>query len=43
LYEVIGLVKDTKYNDLREEFTPIAFLAEAQDKHPDLEAQFVVR
>lgn len=43
LYEVIGLVKDTKYNDLREEFTPIAFLAEAQDEHPDLETQFVVR
>jgi putative ABC transport system permease protein len=43
LYEVVGLVKDTKYNDLREEFTSIAFLSEAQDEHPDLEAQFVVR
>jgi ABC-type antimicrobial peptide transport system permease subunit len=43
LYEVVGLVKDTKYSDLREEFTPIAFLSEGQDEHPDLEAQFVVR
>jgi predicted permease len=42
-YEVVGLVKDTKHNDLREEFTPIAFLSEGQDEHPDLEAQFVIR
>ena len=43
LYEVVGLVKDTKYSNLREEFTPIAFLSEAQDEHPDLEAQFAIR
>ena len=42
-YEIVVLVKDTKYNDLREEFTPIVFLAESQDRHPGLEAQFVVR
>ena len=42
-YEIVGLVKDTKYNDLREEFTPIVFLAESQDRRPGLEAQFVVR
>jgi predicted permease len=43
LYEVIGLVKNTKYSNLREEFTPIAFLSAAQDQHPDLEAQFAIR
>ena len=42
-YEIVGLVKDTKYNDLREEFTPIVFLAESQDRRPGLETQFVVR
>jgi predicted permease len=34
VYEVVGLVKDSKYGDLREEFTPIVFLAEAQDDSP---------
>jgi predicted permease len=43
LYEVVGLVKNTKYTNLREEFTPIAFLSAAQDQHPDLEAQFAIR
>ena len=43
LYEVVGLVKNTKYSSLREEFTPIAFLSAGQDEHPDLEAQFVIR
>jgi predicted permease len=43
VYEVVGLVKNTKYTNLREEFTPIAFLSAAQDEHPDLEAQFAIR
>jgi predicted permease len=42
-YEVVGLVKNTKYSTLREEFTPIAFLSAAQDQDPDLEAQFAIR
>jgi putative ABC transport system permease protein len=25
LYQIVGLVKDTKYGDLREEFRPLAF------------------
>jgi ABC-type antimicrobial peptide transport system permease subunit len=29
-YHVIGLVKDTKYLDVREDFTPIAYLSTAQ-------------
>ena len=43
IYQIVGLVRDTKYNDLREEFMPIVFVAEAQDDSPDLEAQFMIR
>jgi hypothetical protein len=30
-YRIVGLVKDSKYGDLREDFTPIVFLPDAQD------------
>jgi predicted permease len=30
-YEVVGLVKDTKYTDLREDFTPIGYFPAAQE------------
>jgi putative ABC transport system permease protein len=42
-YEIVGLVKDTKYRDLREEATPITFLAAAQEDEPQEYAQFVIR
>ncbi|HEV7500074.1 MAG TPA: ABC transporter permease, partial [Vicinamibacteria bacterium] len=42
-YQVIGIVKDTKYTDLREPFGPIAYLAAAQDPEPDGFLQVVVR
>ena len=32
---IVGLVKDTKYTDLREPFTPLAFFAGVQDDEPD--------
>jgi putative ABC transport system permease protein len=41
-YEIVGLVKNMKYQDLREEATPIVFLAQAQDDQPDLTAQFLI-
>ena len=31
VYEIVGLVRDTKYEDLREEFVPIAYYAAAQN------------
>jgi predicted permease len=34
LCEIVGLVKDTKYHDLREDFVPIVFLAASQDPAP---------
>ena len=43
LYQIVGLVKDAKYTNLREEFTPIAFLATGQEKEPDPSLQIVVR
>lgn len=43
VYQIVGMVRDTKYNDLREEFTPIVFVAEAQDEEPDLETCIMVR
>ena len=33
-YQIVGTVRDTKYNDLREELTPIAYLAAAQEAEP---------
>jgi putative ABC transport system permease protein len=43
LYQIVGLAKDAKYANLREEFTPIAFLSSAQDREPNLFLQMVVR
>jgi predicted permease len=42
-YEVVGVVKDTKYGDLREEFSPIAFLALSQQSVPAPSGQFLIR
>jgi putative ABC transport system permease protein len=42
-FEIIGLVADTKYSSLREEFSPIVFLSTAEDAQPDSSAQFVIR
>ncbi|HEY6250895.1 MAG TPA: ABC transporter permease [Candidatus Angelobacter sp.] len=41
-YQIIGLVRDVKYQDLREDFTPIVFLDEAQSVEQPAEAQFVL-
>jgi putative ABC transport system permease protein len=43
LYQVIGVVRNTKYYELREDFKPIAFLPIAQDDDPGLGATFVLR
>jgi len=42
-YEVIALVQDTKYGELRENFQPIAYLAIAQFDHPGTDAQILMR
>ena len=43
VYTVVGLVKDAKYTDLREEFTPIVFIAASQEAKPDPYLQVVLR
>lgn len=43
LYQVVGLVKDTKYGHLREDARSIAFFPSAQDANPDPDAQILVR
>jgi putative ABC transport system permease protein len=42
-YEIVGLVKDTKYIDLREKPWGIVYLPIAQDAHPDADAQILIR
>jgi putative ABC transport system permease protein len=43
LIQIVGIVKDTKYTDLREAFTPVAHLAATQDEHPGQRLTLVVR
>jgi putative ABC transport system permease protein len=43
LYEIVGLVANTKYEDLREEFGPIAYLPIAQDPRPATGSQLMIR
>jgi predicted permease len=43
VYEIVGLVKDTKYTDLREDFGPIAFFACSQDPRPGSGGLFLIR
>jgi putative ABC transport system permease protein len=42
-YQIVGLVKDTKYGDLREEPTEIVYTPIAQSDHPDTDAQILIR
>jgi predicted permease len=43
IFQIIGLVKDSKYYSLREEFSPIVFVSESQDQRPDQEVLLMVR
>jgi putative ABC transport system permease protein len=40
---VVGLVRNTKYYELREDFQPIAYVPEGQTEQPGPSARFVVR
>jgi len=42
-YEIVGVAKNTKYHDLREDFVPIAFLPAAQDSAAGAYDFFVIR
>jgi putative ABC transport system permease protein len=43
VYRIVGLVGNTKYRDLREEFNPIVFVAENQIPDPDPDSTFLIR
>ncbi len=43
LFEIVGVVKNTKYYELREDFKPIAFFPDAQDETPGQSANIVIR
>ena len=42
-YEIVGLVKNSKYFELREEAQPIVYTSMAQYEHPDTDAQILIR
>jgi predicted permease len=42
-FEIVGLVRNTKYEDLREEFVPIAYYAAAQDEGTGPGVQVFIR
>lgn len=42
-FEIVGLVRDTKYTDLREDFTPIGYFAAAQETEVGPYLDFVLR
>jgi putative ABC transport system permease protein len=43
LYEIVGLVENTKYRDLREDFTPIAFFPMSQEPRPGQYDRILIR
>src|SRR5262249_9901987 len=43
IYQVVGVVRNTKYSELREDFKPIAFFPIEQNESPGANATFVLR
>jgi putative ABC transport system permease protein len=43
VYEIVGLAKNTKYYQLREDFVPISFFPIAQDEDPGTGTTYVLR
>ena len=42
-YEIVGLVKNTKYQDIREAFSPIVYVPTSQESNPDPSDEIVLR
>ncbi len=42
-YQIVGMVKNTKYMDLREELAPIAFYPQSQNEKPGLGTEVMIR
>jgi putative ABC transport system permease protein len=42
-FEIVGVVKDSKYNKIRRALTPIVYLPQTQEPHPTSFAQVLIR
>jgi ABC-type antimicrobial peptide transport system permease subunit len=42
-YDIVGVARDTKFEDLREQNLAVVYLASAQDKYPSTGRQFLIR
>jgi len=42
-FEIIGVARDAKFEDLREEELPVVYLAAAQDKYPTTGRRYLIR
>jgi putative ABC transport system permease protein len=43
VFQVVGLVKNMKYQDLRDEFDAVAFVPASQDERPDAAPSYLIR
>jgi putative ABC transport system permease protein len=43
IFQIVGLVKNSKYQSLREDFKPIAYVADSQNKEPGTGERILVR
>jgi len=43
VFQIVGLVRDSKYSELREDSVLIAYFPMAQDEQPSLDSTFVIR
>jgi predicted permease len=42
-YEIVGVVKNTKYQQIREAFSPVVYVATSQETDPDQNPQILIR
>ncbi len=43
LLQIVGVVRDTKYQDLRDELRPISFVPSSQSEHPQIGDTILIR
>lgn len=43
IYQIVGLVADSKYQSMRDDFTPVVFVAQSQDREPGAGINLIMR
>src|SRR5258706_11339330 len=43
VYQIVGLIRNSKYRQLRDNFIPTVFVADSQNKEPGMGTHFIVR